>query len=64
MNAPAVPDDAILVGDDFYMVPAGVDPDGCPRFRAFAQRQSVPAVMFYRRRDGSFTQNKLEAQPD
>lgn len=60
---PPVPEDAIEVGEDFYMVPAGSDPDGRPWFRAFSQRQNVPQVMFYRRRDGSFTANKLEAAP-
>ncbi len=57
----ALPAGAIEVGDDFYMVPAGTDDDGCPRFRAFARRQNVPDAIFYRRRDGGFTPNKALA---
>lgn len=60
----ALPAGAIEVGEDFYMVPAGADADGCPRFRAFTRRQNAPDVIFYRKRDGGFTPNKALALED
>lgn len=58
---PPVPDDAIKVDEDYYMVPAGTDADGTARFSAFSQRKMVAAVIFYRKADGSFTPNKALA---
>ena len=60
-DLPPVPENAIAVGEDFYMVPAGEDPDGCPRFRAFSQRGQVPDVLFYRAVDGGFTPDRRGA---
>lgn len=60
-DLPPVPADAIAVGENFYTVPAGSDADGCPRFRAFSQRQQVPDVMFYRAADGKFTADRQRA---
>jgi hypothetical protein len=57
-----VPPGAIKVDEDFYMVPAGADDDGFPRYRAFTRHQNAPDVIFYRRRDGSFTPNKALAR--
>ena len=53
-SSPEVPAGAIRAGDDFYMVPAGRDPTGCPWFRAFSQAKAVVQVMYYRAADGTF----------
>ena len=60
-GAVEVPADAIPIGDELYMVPAGVDGTGCPWFRAFSPTKMVVQAMFYRAADGSFTMERVEA---
>lgn len=55
-----VPLDAISVGDDLYMVPAGTL-EGCPSFRPFSPGKMVAQVIQYRHRSGGFTANRAEA---
>ncbi|MDH3663123.1 MAG: hypothetical protein OEU92_24390 [Alphaproteobacteria bacterium] len=49
-----VRDVAIPVGDDLFMIPAGVDEDGCEMFRPHAADNPVKAAIHYRQADGSF----------
>ena len=60
-SRPPIPADAIEVDEDYYMVPAGRDADGRACFRAVSRHKMVPAVIFYRKKGGGFTPNKLEA---
>lgn len=55
-----VPAGAISVGDDVYMVPAGML-DGCPSFRAFSPGKAVTQAMHFRKTGGGFTMNRAEA---
>ena len=52
---------AIQIGDDYYMVPAGADGDGCPQFNPWSSRNPVRAAIYFRKADGSFTLYKEEA---
>lgn len=56
-----VPDGAIAVGDDVYMVPLGKDAQGCAMYRAFSPTKAVAQVLQYRAADGQFVMNKDEA---
>ena len=60
-GAAEVPADAIPIGDQLYMVPAGVDRTGCPWFRAFSPTKMVVQAMFYRAAEGGFTMDRVEA---
>ena len=55
------PAGAIQVGEDYYMVPAGTDANGCARFRPWSGSNLVTAAIYYRKADGSFTLNKEQA---
>jgi len=59
--AAEVPEDAIAVGDDVYMVPIGEDGTGCPMFRAFSPGKAVIQAIHYRTEDGRFVTDKGEA---
>ena len=52
------PAGAIQVGDDYYMVPAGTDGDGCAQFAPWSGSNPVTAAFYYRKADGSFTLHK------
>ena len=52
---------AIQIGDDYYMVPAGADGDGCPQFSPWSSSNPVQAAIYFRKADGSFTLYKEEA---
>lgn len=56
-----VPDGAVPVGDDLYMVPAGVDRDGCAQFTAWSAAKAVLQVIYYRDRNGGFTTDRSKA---
>ena len=58
---PAVPDNAIPIGDDLYLVPLGKDGDGCEQFSPVSPTKVVATVIYYRDRDGGFTTDKLKA---
>ena len=55
------PAGAIQVGDDYYMVPAGANAEGCARFRPWSGSNPVTAAIYYRKADGSFTLGKEES---
>jgi len=56
--AEGIPVDAILVGDQLYMVPIGIDKIGCQMYRAFSPNHSVVAAIFYKAADGKFVMDK------
>ena len=56
-----VPDGAIKATDTLYMVPVGPDADGCEQYSAHAVDGLAPAVIYYRKGDGTFTPDKSEA---
>jgi hypothetical protein len=56
-----IPEGAIPVGDDLYMVPAGRDPGGCQQFTLWSATKAVPFVIYYKDRKGGFTANRAEA---
>ena len=60
-NAAPLPSGAIQIGDDQYMVPLGIDGDGCAQYRMYSQRSAVADVIFYRDAKGGFTMNRAEA---
>ena len=53
-----IPENAILVSDQLYMVPIGKDNTGCTMYRAFSPNQSVVAAVFYKGADGKFVIDK------
>ena len=53
-----IPADAILVGDQLYMVPIGKDKTGCQMYRAFSPNHSVVAAIFYKGAGGKFVIDK------
>lgn len=55
------PEGAIQVGEDYFMVPAGADANGCARFSPWSGSNPVTAAIYYRSADGSFTLSKEEA---
>ena len=54
-SSPAPPPGAIRLADDYYMVPRGADHDGCPSYSPWSRRSVVPAAIYYRKADDSFT---------
>lgn len=49
------PPGAIRMGDDFYMVAIGQDPDGCTQFKPWSKSRMVPTAIYFRKADGGFT---------
>jgi hypothetical protein len=47
-------DVAIPVSDDYYMIPSGLDEDGCETFRPYSVNNPVKAAIHYRQADGGF----------
>ena len=56
--AEGIPANAIVVGDDLYMVPVGSDDNGCQMYRTFSLNNAVVAAMFFRTADGKFVIDK------
>lgn len=55
-SAPAaVPEGAIPVGPDLYMLPMGSDDTGCPMFQPWSPTLIVVQALHWRAADGSFT---------
>ena len=54
-SSPNPPPGAIRLADDYYMVPRGADRYGCPSYSPWSRRNVVPAAIYYRKVDGSFT---------
>jgi len=56
-----IPEDAIRLRDNYYMLPIGTDDDGCPMFRPYAPGMMTDQAIRFRRADGSFTMAREEA---
>ena len=56
-----VPAGAIQLGEDYYMVPAGADSDGCPLFRPWSGSKPVKTALYYQKADGGFTIGKEQS---
>jgi hypothetical protein len=56
--AEGMPANAILVGDQLFMVPIGKDKTGCQMYRAFSPKHSVVAAIFYKGGGGKFLIDK------
>ncbi len=50
-----VPEAAIPVGRDLYMIPMGTDEGGCPVFQPWSPTLMVVQALHWRAADGSFT---------
>ena len=59
-----LPDNAIAVRDQFYMVPLAEAVDGCAAYRAYSPSERVPQAIYYRTSDGRFVINRDEADCD
>lgn len=60
-SEPAVPDSAIEIGRDLYMVPVGTDERGCTRYNLVARERETVQAVFYRDQRGDFTTNRADA---
>lgn len=47
-------DKAIQVGDDLYMLPKGIDEEGCEMFGPYSETNPTATAIHYRQADGSF----------
>ncbi len=56
--AEGIPANAILVGDQLYMVPIDKNNTGCQMYRAFSPNHAVVAAIFYKGVDGKFVMDK------
>lgn len=56
-----IPEDAIPVSKDMYMVPLGRDDMGCMMYQAHAPGKLVAQVIHYRAADGRFVTDKRKA---
>ena len=59
--AGSIPENAILVGDQRYMIPIGKNDAGCQMYRAFSPNNAVIAAIFYRTADAKFVIDKGKA---
>jgi hypothetical protein len=60
-SATDIPQDAIKLRDNYYMLPIGADDDGCAMFRPYAPGMMTDQAIRFRRADGSFTMAREEA---
>ena len=44
-----------MVEEGLYMVKIGKDDGGCDQYSAWSSTRGVPAVVYYRKKDGEFT---------
>ena len=56
-----LPNGAIAVGDDFYVVPMGKDAQGCVMYSVFSLTKVVGQMILYRTDDDRFVTNKDDA---
>ena len=56
-----LPDGAIAVGEDLYMVPLAEPVSNCPAFRAFSPNRMVVQAIYFRTADGRFVMDRQEA---
>lgn len=53
-----IAENAIQAGDDLYMIPNGIDDDGCEMFGPFSKNNPTVTAMYYRQADGGFNVTK------
>ncbi len=58
---PGVPENAIHVKDDLYMVPIKPDNSGCMMYRAHSTKGGAVMAIFYRASDGGFVMDKSKS---
>jgi len=58
---PGVPDNAIFVKDNLYMVPIKPDNSGCMMYRALSPGGVAVAAIFFRAADGGFVMDKSKS---
>lgn len=57
-----IPEGAIPAGEDVYYVPLDyTDNDGCRPYRLYSPTKLVTQAIYYRKEDGGFTMNKMQA---
>ena len=56
-----IPEGALPVEDDVYMVPAGKDAGGCETFTLWSPTKAVIMVIHYRDGKGGFTPDRSKA---
>lgn len=49
------PPGAVRVDDDLYMVPVSLDESGCQQYSGWSRSRILPAIIYYRMADGTFT---------
>lgn len=59
-----VPDNAVQVGEDLYMVPLPGRIGGCQAYRQASRTRMVTAALYYRGRDGGFVLDRNKAVCD
>ena len=57
----AVPENAIQVGDEYYMVPLAERVQGCPAYQPFSPTRRVQQAIHYRTADGRFVMDRGQA---
>lgn len=60
----AVPENAIQVGDEYYMVPLVQPVQGCRAYRPFSPTRRVQQAIHYLTADGRFVMDRSQAQCD
>lgn len=60
-NSVDVPENAIPVGDRYYMVPLAETVRGCRAYRPFSPTGRVPQAIYYRTVDGRFVTDRRQA---
>jgi hypothetical protein len=63
-NSIAVPENAIQVGDQYYMVPLAEMVQGCRAYRPFSPTRRVQQAIHYRTADGRFVADRSQALCD
>jgi len=58
---PSLPAGAVPLAEGGYMMPLGKDADGCPQYQKHDPGKLTTQVIQYRKKDGSFTMEKYEA---
>jgi hypothetical protein len=61
---PGVPDNAVHVRDDLYMIPIKHDNTGCMMYRAYSTKGAAVAAIFYRTAGGGFVMDKSKSACD
>jgi len=58
---PGVPENAVHVKNDLYMIPITKDNSSCMMYRAHSTKGSAVAAIFYRASDGAFVMEKTKS---